>query len=342
MTNMMKNVKQQCVLILIVLLLVLPGTANAQTSSICTVTFNGADSGLVAYIENGVSFLPLRSIAELCFLDIDWNDKSKCATVTIFDESTSLYLGQNRYYKTYSRGGSGEGALGAAPLVRNGHIYLPLRFISELCEANVNWNDKSRQIEISFPVVYQNGNWAYYNGVQTVLFDQLTDNVLLSRTKDKDTHYVALRRGAPTMGTDYLWALYYDGTAERIAYEWSIGDIKVADNRCYFLAKQMGFGEKYKVHSVNLSTKMHLQLGDADFVYNAPILNKDIYVLGTSKDLPYTWQITKDGVLIMGFSQKALTDDVVTDIELARQTYGIWLLDNDGNGQMLMQSISLE
>ncbi len=71
------------VMMFLLVLVVLPGAANAASDDTCEVLVNGDESGMVAYVQDGVSFLPLRELAELFFLDIDWDNAEKCATVTM-------------------------------------------------------------------------------------------------------------------------------------------------------------------------------------------------------------------------------------------------------------------
>lgn len=325
------------VMMFLLVLVVLPGAANAASDDTCEVLVNGDESGMVAYVQDGVSFLPLRELAELFFLDIDWDNAEKCATVTMrfangdIVDTNKMYLGDKKYYVPRANGTVDSYDLDAAPLVRNGRVYLPLRFMSELCEGRVDWNEETGKIEV-YCLQFKNGSWN----------TDIGDGRDIKARGEDDTIYTAARIGEPTMGHDNLWALYPDGRAERLNSAWIIPEVKVDDDTVYYLSWQMGFGEQYRIYAVDLNTKETAWLGDPEFIYNTPIVDKGIYVLGSGKDLADPWQVTEDGVLAIGFSGEALADDVVEDVELARETYGLWLLDKDGKGQTLVKQLSFE
>ena len=137
---------------------------------------------------------------------------------------------------------------------------------------------------------------------------------------------------------------YPDGHKELLAKGWNIDEIRINDDVCYFLQRDYGFGEQLKLYAVDLQTKKVIQLGNTDFIYNRPIVAEapGFYVLGVLNDVTYDWHIEEDGIYIIGFSQKALADDVVDDIDLLKQTYGIWCVDKTDGTQRLIQKIMLD
>lgn len=301
-------------------------TTLSHAAETYPIIFNGQPSGLSAYIKNETAYLPLRDIVESCCVDINWDNANKQATVSTGLDSTILRLQGGKWYL------DGEAIKeDRIPLIRNDQLYLPLRFMAGLCEIELDWDTDKKQVEVNFPLVYADSQWQYYNGRELKP---------LKKAAGKEVYCTSIRRGEPTTGSDYLWALYPDGQYKRLASDWVINDWQIRDDVCYYLAMQMGFGDKYRVYAVNLTDGTKTQLGNPDYVYNITIKKEgSVYVLPNHTNQPKEWNVTDKGVVITGISKKALSDDVVADEELMRQTYGRYLLTLDGE-QTMQQALA--
>lgn len=97
------------------------------------------------YIANNRTFVPIRFIGEaLNASSIQWNNKSKIATLTFNDTIIKLPIGSNTitvnniHYK-----------IDAPISLKSGRTFVPVRFISEILGYNVQWINSSVYISNS-------------------------------------------------------------------------------------------------------------------------------------------------------------------------------------------------
>ncbi len=305
----------------------MPQITLAASTESYPISFNGETGKLTAFIKNDTAYLPLRDIIGLCFVEINWDNVNKQANVNTGLDSTVFSLKNGVWYINGQ-----EMSGGRTPLIYNNQLYLPLYVMTELCEVKAYWYSGDKQIEVSFPVVYTNGQWQYSDGTAIELLEQ---------ADGKDVCCTVLRQGEPTMGCDYLWALYANGEYRRLTSEWNIADWQIRDGVCYYLAKQMGFGDKFRVYAVDLTDGTKKQLGNPEYVYHITIKKAgSMFGLSNNGNQSKDWQVTDEGVLINGISEAALSDEVVADEELMRQTYGRYLLPLDGGEQTMLEALS--
>ncbi len=305
----------------------MPQAVLAATTATCPISFNGETGKLTAFIQNETAYLPLRDTIELCCVTIDWDNANKQATVSTGLDTTVFKLTGGKWYLDGKEMNESR-----EPLIRNNQLYLPLYAIRNLCEVKVHWNREQQQIEVDFPFVYIAGQWQYYDGMKYTP---------IKKAAGQEACYRTVHLGEGTTGTDYLWELKSDGQCRRLAADWNITDWQIKDGVCYYLAMQMGFGDKYRVYAVDLTDGKKTQLGDPDYLYNITI-KKDgpLYVLTGYTTQPKDWRVKNEGVLINGIAEAALSDDVVEDEELMQQTYGRYLLPLDGGEQTMLKALS--
>jgi len=91
-----------------------------------------------AHLDNGVTFVPLRGLAESLGASVVWDDDSRTATVTKDGTVVTVTVG--------SADGTRNGAafaLGAAPKLENGVLMVPIRAVSETFDMVVRWDGAS-------------------------------------------------------------------------------------------------------------------------------------------------------------------------------------------------------
>ena len=85
------------------------------------------------YFRNNELMLPIRNVAEAFNLDLSWDSKTR--TASLDDKAIVAKATTNDYY--YSYGAMADIRLDITPEVRNGRMYVPLDFLSEVLKANV-------------------------------------------------------------------------------------------------------------------------------------------------------------------------------------------------------------
>lgn len=95
-----------------------------------------------AYIENGRTMVPLRFISEALGEKVDWKAETK--TVVIGGNKASLAIGA----KEIEANGK-KITIDAPAIVKNARTFVPLRAISEILGAKVDWDGSSRTVSIN-------------------------------------------------------------------------------------------------------------------------------------------------------------------------------------------------
>ena len=95
-----------------------------------------------AYIENGRTMVPLRFISEALGEKVDWKAYTK--TVLIGDNKASLVIGE----KEIEANGK-KIAIDSPAVIKDARTFVPLRAISEILGAKVDWDASTRSVKIS-------------------------------------------------------------------------------------------------------------------------------------------------------------------------------------------------
>ena len=95
-------------------------------------------------INDGTTYVPMRGIFEALGADVKWNDSEKSITVINNSDTIKLYVGKNDIVIN-----SKKSAKSPYPIISAGRTLVPLRSISELLGADVDWNSATRRIDIS-------------------------------------------------------------------------------------------------------------------------------------------------------------------------------------------------
>jgi len=97
-------------------------------------------------ILNGRIMVPMRPLFEQLGADIEWDEEEQAVTSWLGGRKAKVFLG---VWKALVDGNLVE--LEAPPVLINGRIFVPLRFISEALGCTVDWDEKSRTAFIFKP-----------------------------------------------------------------------------------------------------------------------------------------------------------------------------------------------
>lgn len=95
------------------------------------------------FIQGGRALVPIRAISSALKADVKWDDKTRSVVITKAQDSITLYLDKK---EALVNGEKIE--LDAIPVLKNGRVFLPLRFVSEQLKANVDWQAKGQIVII--------------------------------------------------------------------------------------------------------------------------------------------------------------------------------------------------
>jgi hypothetical protein len=95
------------------------------------------------FILNGRTFVPVRFIAEAFNADVEWIKETESVIIKLGETTIILQVGNNTAFingKAY--------LLDAPPVIRNGRTFVPVRFIAEAFNADVEWIKETQEIII--------------------------------------------------------------------------------------------------------------------------------------------------------------------------------------------------
>lgn len=142
----MHNLRKSIVLLLLTICCIFSIYASAEQS--VTVVINGKElSSESAIVVNGSVMLPFRAVFNALGIpdnQILWSDSSKSIEVQAEKKYIFLVVGSNRALID-----SKLITLNAAPFIKDGRTYVPVRFVAEALGANVSWNANSRTVTIT-------------------------------------------------------------------------------------------------------------------------------------------------------------------------------------------------
>lgn len=151
---MFKKLRNTCIVSAVALATILPGQASASAASNngiqiknnVSITINGETISVYDPILNKSNFLllPMRALYEAIGASVDWNKETLTASATrngkmvdlTIDSMTAIVDGQ-------------EVAMDVAPFMYKDRTYMPLRFVSENFDGNVNWDPVTQSVDIT-------------------------------------------------------------------------------------------------------------------------------------------------------------------------------------------------
>ncbi len=109
------------------------------------ISVNGTEIEVTpSYIIDGTTLVPLRVISEGLGAQVDWNESDYTVTVQDGDKTITLKIGS-----TDATVNGGSYTLLAAPELKDDTTMVPIRFISETLDANVEWEQETMKVTIS-------------------------------------------------------------------------------------------------------------------------------------------------------------------------------------------------
>lgn len=112
-----------------------------------SVSYNGEQlyfHNAAPIIKDGRTYVPLRELMEIMGYTVSWEKKTGNVT-SIKGDSTVIITPDGDIFLN-----GVESELKAAPINMNGSNVVPVRFVSEAVNANVEWNKKTKTVEISY------------------------------------------------------------------------------------------------------------------------------------------------------------------------------------------------
>lgn len=120
-------------------------TQAATPPAAIRVTVDGTALALetAPQVVNGRVMLPYRAIAERLGAQVSWDSRTRVVTVTKGNDVMRLTVGQ-----TAATIRGNNVALDAAPVLLNGRVLVPLRFLGEGLGYRVNWDGSTRAVAL--------------------------------------------------------------------------------------------------------------------------------------------------------------------------------------------------
>lgn len=118
----------------------------SAAAAVTDIRINGeyikTDAGV--YVADGVTFAPVRSVCSALGAGVDWDENTRTATADFEDNSITFYENSARVLHN----GSVTHAPAASCTI-DGRMYVPVRFLGELCGFDVDWDDKYQNAELT-------------------------------------------------------------------------------------------------------------------------------------------------------------------------------------------------
>ena len=102
-------------------------------------------SDVTPFIKSGTTYVPIRFVADALNVDsINWNSTTKSVSIKDSDTTILLFVNQNYAYVNDEYGSLSNNAI-----LVNERTFVPIRFVSEILGANVDWDDNTSTVLIS-------------------------------------------------------------------------------------------------------------------------------------------------------------------------------------------------
>ena len=94
-------------------------------------------------IQNDRTLVPVRAVFEAFGAECSWNDSAKSVSIS-GNKKIILYIGSSTAYVDGTKK-----TLDCAPIIQNDRTLVPIRFISETLNYNVEWDNVNRNVYIT-------------------------------------------------------------------------------------------------------------------------------------------------------------------------------------------------
>ena len=133
-------------IIILVLNLIFCSVSSFAMEKPVTVYIDGVmvQSDVSPIIVSDRVMLPIRSITEHIGGKVLWNDETKCVTLIKEDNLINLFVGNNAAFVNNEKV-----KLDVPALIIQGRTMVPVRFVSESFNMDVEWEDATKTVYIS-------------------------------------------------------------------------------------------------------------------------------------------------------------------------------------------------
>ncbi|GIO02585.1 hypothetical protein J5TS2_32530 [Brevibacillus halotolerans] len=100
-------------------------------------------SDVKPFMQGGRALVPIRVISAALKADVKWDEKTRSVVITRGSQSITLYLDK----KEATVNGKVI-TLETTPVLKNGRLFLPLRFVSEQLNTSVDWKEEGKIVLI--------------------------------------------------------------------------------------------------------------------------------------------------------------------------------------------------
>lgn len=140
------NKKQKISSVLILSLCLINGVSAAESLKDIKIEINGKSvvSDVAPFIDNNRTLVPIRVISENLGYSVNWDNQTRKVTVKNNDKSIELTIGK----KEVNINGTNS-SIDVAPMIKSERTFVPLRFISESFDNDVNWDNNTRTVIIN-------------------------------------------------------------------------------------------------------------------------------------------------------------------------------------------------
>jgi N-acetylmuramoyl-L-alanine amidase len=88
--------------------------------------------------------LPIRAIAEALGANVQWDDATQTATLTLGVKTVKVTIGQNSILV------NGQPvAMDTAAAIKDGRTLLPVRAVGEAMGAQIGWDDQTKTVSVN-------------------------------------------------------------------------------------------------------------------------------------------------------------------------------------------------
>lgn len=242
------------------------------------VEVNGTSLQLEAspYISHGHVMVPLREVGQALGGNVSWDQESRTATIRRDRHTAVMTAGNAEALK--------DGlavTLASPPEIRQGRIYIPLRFSAESVGGTVTWHPSSGTASITMPLP----------SVEARAIIEETAEQTLAALKEKDWHSLA-KLAHPDSGIRFSPYGYVDTANDRVVQGGELANL-AEDSRTYVWGAFDGSGEPI---SLTFADYYERFVYSADFA-QAPETGYNQFI-GTGNTLNNARQVYPDAIIV--------------------------------------------
>lgn len=118
-------------------------TINEPIIVVNNVERNIDDEGTVPVIIDNRTFLPVRAVVEAMGGSVEWDENSRTVILTKDKNTIKLTIDSDIAFLNNEKQN-----IDVAPIIKNDRTMLPIRFIAESFNFNVEWNEQTQEVKI--------------------------------------------------------------------------------------------------------------------------------------------------------------------------------------------------